>query len=484
MAQSDLKNKIISGSFWTVFSNIASQLVTFTVTIVLARLLTPGDFGVVAISSVFVGVIILFQDLGMGAAIIQRQHIDDDYLSTSFTVSLLAGVLLAALLALSSSFIADFYNERILRDILLVSSLGFILSPFTSIHTTLLSKRLEFKKLSLINFGNHALSGLISVVLAFMGYGVWSMVLGKILSQPVVIPAVWRIVKWTPRPRIVKRCFLDLFGYSSNLLGFNLLNFFARNLDNLIIGKYLGTQPLGYYSVAYNLMLKPLQLISWSMGKVLFPLFSTIQNDLERTRAVYLTLLRSISLVTFPMMTGLFMVAEEFILSVYGTRWEPAILPLKLLCIVGAVQSIGTVGGIIFNSQGRPDLTLKIGIFSSSLIVVAFITGINWGLLGLIYAYIAVTVPVFLTGQYFANRLIGIRMLAIFKSLAPSAACSAVMVAALAGSKWMWTSLSLDIEYVLIALIMTGIATYLVFASRVLKVPEINEALKLVRRKV
>jgi len=484
MPKTDLKNKIISGSFWTVFSNVASQLVTFSVTIVLARLLTPGDFGIVAISSVFVGVIILFQDLGMGAAIIQRQNIDDDYLSTSFTVSLLAGVLLAVLLALSSPLIADFYNEKILRDILLVSSLGFILSPFTTIHTTILSKRLEFRRLSLINLGNHALSGLVSVALALMGYGVWSMVLGKILSQPVVIPAVWRIVKWTPRPRIVKRCFLDLFGYSSNLLGFNLLNFFARNLDNLIIGKYLGTQPLGYYSVAYNLMLKPLQLISWSLGKVLFPVFSTIQGDLVRTRSVYLKVLRSISLVTFPMMTGLFMVAEEFILSVYGPAWAPAVLPLKLLCVVGAVQSIGTVSGIIYNSQGRPDLTLKIGLFSSSLIVVAFIIGINWGLLGLIYAYIAVTVPVFFVGQYFANGLIGINMLSIFKALAPAAACSAVMVASLAGSKRMWISLSLDIEYVLIALIVTGIATYLVFASRVLKVPEVNEALKLVRRKV
>lgn len=483
MAKTDLKNKIISGSFWTVFSNIASQLVTFSVTVVLARLLTPGDFGVVAISSVFVGVIILFQDLGMGAALIQRQNIDEDYLSTSFTVSLLAGVLLASLLAVSSPFIADFYNEKILRDILLVSSVGFILSPFTSIHTTMLSKRLEFRKLSLINLGNHSLSGLISVILAFMGYGVWSMVLGKILSQPIFIPAVWAIVRWVPRPRIIKRCFYDLFGYSSNLLGFNLMNFFARNLDNLIIGKYLGAGPLGYYSVAYNLMLKPLQLISWSMGKVLFPVFSTIQDDLERTRSVYLKVLRSISLITFPMMTGLFMVAEEFILSVYGTRWEPAVLPLKLLCIVGAIQSIGTVGGIIYNSQGRPDLTLKIGVFSSSLVVAAFITGIHWGLLGLIYAYIAVTIPVFLVGQYFSNRLIGVRMLSIFRSLAPAAACSAVMVAALAGSKLMWSSLRLDIEYVLIALVTTGIATYVLFASKVLKVPEITEALRLVRKK-
>lgn len=485
MTKAEIKQKIISGSFWTVFSNVCSQLVTFSATIVLARLLTPGDFGIVAISSVFIGVVILFQDLGMGAAIIQRQNIDDDYLSTSFFVSIMAGVALAALLAATSPFIAAFYKEPVLRDILLVSSLGFVLSPFTSIHTSILSKRLEFKKLSLVNLGNHALSGLISVVLALLGYGVWSMVLGKILSQPVLIPIVWSVVKWRPRARLVRKCFTDLFGFSSNLLGFNILNFFARNLDNLIIGKYLGAQALGYYSVAYNLMLKPLQLISWSMGKVLFPVFSSIQDDRERTRAVYLKVVRSISLITFPMMTGLFMVSEEFILSVYGGRWEPAILPLKLLCIVGAVQSIGTTGGIIFNSQGRPDLTLKLGVFSSALVVVAFMVGIKWGLLGLITAYIAATIPIFLLGQYVTNRLIGVDLFSFVKALAPSAACSSVMVAFLLGFRLMnGSSLHLGMEYALVALVVLGIATYLLFAAKVFKVPEVTEALRMVRRKV
>lgn len=484
MKRAEIKQKIISGSFWTVFSNVCSQVVTFCVTIVLARLLTPGDFGVVAISSVFIGVVILFQDLGMGAAIIQRQNIDDDYLSTSFFVSILAGIALALILAAASPFIAGFYNEAVLRDILLVSSLGFVLSPFTSIHTSILSKRLEFKKLSLLNLANHALSGLISVVLALSGYGVWSMVLGKIISQPLLIPVVWSIVKWRPKPRIVKKCFTDLFGFSSNLLGFNIMNFFARNLDNLIIGKYLGAQALGYYSVAYNLMLKPLQLISWSMGKVLFPVFSSIQGDRERTRAVYLKVVRSISLVTFPMMTGLFMVSEEFILTVYGPRWEPAILPLKLLCIVGAMQSIGTTGGIIFNSQGRPDLTLKLGFFSSILIVVAFMIGIKWGLLGLIIAYISVSIPVFILGQYVANNLIGVDLISFIKALAPSAGCSAVMVSFLLGFRLMnGNSLHLGMEYALVALVVLGITTYLLFAAKVFKVPEVTEALRMMRRK-
>ncbi|HBG46055.1 MAG TPA: colanic acid exporter [Deltaproteobacteria bacterium] len=485
MNKTELKQKIISGSFWSISSNVASQAVTFAVTIILARLLAPEDFGIVAISAVFTGIITLFQDLGMGAAIIQRQNIDDDYLSTSFSVSLIAGAGIALLLAMAAPFVASFYDEPVLKGILYVSALGFILSPFTSIHTTILAKRLEFKKLSIVTLSGNALSGAISVLLALSGAGVWSMVLGKIISQPLITPFIWKIVRWRPRFRIVRKCFNDLFGFSSNLLAFNFLNYFARNLDNLIIGKYLGTQTLGFYSVAYNLMLKPLQLISWSIGRVLYPVFSSIQDDMARTRAVYLKVVRTISLITFPMMTGLFMVSEEFILSVYGAQWAQAVLPLKLLCVVGALQSIGTTGGIIYNSQGRPDLTLKVGLFTSALVIMAFLVGIRWGLFGLIFAYIIVSVPVFIIGQYFANRLIGVGAFEFMKALAPSAACSAVMVLVLQGFRVLnASSFHLQMESALAVLIALGAASYLLIAVKVLKVPEISEAFKLVKGRI
>lgn len=484
MKNADIKQQVIRGSAWTLFANVSSQAISFLVTVVLARLLTPGDFGIVAISAVFTGVITLFQDVGMGAALIQRKEIDDDYLSTSFSVSLLAGAVLAVLLAAFSPLIAAFYNEAVLRDILLVSSIGFLLSPFTSIHTAILAKKLEFKKVALITLGTQAASGSISVALALSGYGLWSMVLGKIISQPILIPVVWSVVKWRPKLRIIRRCFTDLFGFSSHLLGFNLLNFFARNLDNLIIGKYLGPQILGYYSVAYNLMLKPLQLISWSVGKVLFPVFSSIQDDPVQTRAVYLKIIKSISLVTFPMMTGLYMVAEEFILSVYGDTWRPAILPLKLLCAVGAIQSIGTTGGVIFNSQGRSDLTLKIGAISASAIVIGFIIGIQWGLIGVITAYIAASLPVFFLGQFYANRLIGLKMSALLLSLLPAAACSGFMVMVLASLRYINSSLHLEVATALVTLILIGAGSYILFAAKVFKVNEVNEALQMVKRKI
>lgn len=484
MKKTELRQKVINGSFWTIVANISSQLITFSVTIVLARLLTPGDFGVVAISAVFTGIVTLFQDLGMGAAIIQKRDIDDKYLSTSFFVSIFAGIILALLLLALAPSVASFYKEPVLKPILFISAIGFILSPLTSIHTSILTKRLEFKKLAAINTATQALAGTFSVILALNGYGVWSLVLGKILSQPVLVPFVWIIVKWRPRIFFSKQCFLDLFGFSSSLLGFNMINFLSRNLDNLIIGKYLGSQALGYYSVAYNLMLKPLQLISWSIGKVLFPVFSSIQDDMERTRAVYLKIVRSISLITFPMMTGLIMVSGEFILTVYGERWRPAILPLKLLCIVGALQSIGTTGGVIFNSQGRPDITLKIGIVSSIAIIIAFVIGIQWGLLGLITAYIAVSFPVFLLGQYFANRLIGLKTADFARSLAPAAFCSAMMVSVLLVFRLLNTnSLHFDIRTTLIAFVALGAASYIIFAAKVLKIPEVSDALDIVKRK-
>jgi PST family polysaccharide transporter len=484
MKRSEIKHKVVSGSAWTLFANVSSQAISFLVTVVLARLLTPVDFGVVAISAVFIGVITLFQDVGMGAALIQRKEIDDDYLSTSFSVSLLAGAVLAGLIAAISPLVASFYGQAVLRDILLVSSIGFLLSPFTSIHTSILSKSLEFKKVALIQLGTQAVSGSISVGLALSGYGLWSMVLGKILSQPLLIPVVWSVVKWRPRLKVVRKCFTDLFGFSSHLLGFNLLNFFARSLDNLIIGKYLGPQALGYYSVAYNLMLKPLQLISWSIGKVLFPVFSSIQDDPAQTRAVYLKIIKSISLITFPMMTGLFMVAEEFILSVYGDTWRPAILPLKLLCAVGAIQSIGTTAGVIFNSQGRSDLNLKVGAVSATSIVIGFIIGINWGVIGLITAYIAVSLPIFFLGQFYANRLIGLEMGALLSALVPAAACSGFMVAVLAALRYMSGSMRFEVATALVLLILLGAASYILFAAKVFKVDEVNEAIQMVKRKL
>jgi len=479
-----LKREFIKGTFWTTFSQVSVQIISIGVTIVLARLLQPEDFGIVALSGVFVGFVGLFGGLGMGSAIIQRQNINDDYLSTSFGVSIFTGIGIAFVLTIISPFAAKFYDKDIVKYIIMVSSIGFLLGPFTSIHTTILTKRLEFNKLAFIAITTQIIAGITSISVALMGFGVWSLVLGGLVAQALIIPIIWHIVKWRPRLIFIKQCFKDLFGFSSNLLASNLFSYFARNFDNLIIGKILGAQALGYYSIAYNLMMKPLEHISWAVGRVLFPTFSIIQADKERVRLAYLKIIRSISLITFPMMMGLMMVSKEFVLIFYGAKWEPVIIPLQLLCLVGALHSIGTTVGTIFNSQGRADLQLKIGLFNSTIYVIAFLVGIKWGLLGLIIGYISATIPLLFSTQYFANRLISLKMRTFLKALLPATICTLLMVTVVSMFSYLnGLVLHLTMIITLITSIALGIASYTVFGLTVFKIPEVEDVKIFVKQK-
>lgn len=480
-----LKKKVVKGSFFTMLSQVIVQIISFGVTIFLARTLQPEDFGIVALSAIFVGFVGMFSGLGMGAAIIQRQNINDDYLSTSFWVGIFAGIAIALILVIISPMAANFYDKSTLKYIVIVSSIGFLLGPFTSIHTTILTKRFEFKKLAFIAIAARVISAITSISIALMGFGVWSLVLGGLVSQALLIPIVWHMVKWKPRFIFIKKYFKDLFGFSSNLLAFDLFNYFSRNFDNIIIGKLLGASVLGYYSMAYSLMMKPLRQISWTIGRVLFPAFSDIQDDKKRVRSAYIKVIRSISLITFPMMIGLMIVAKEFILTCYGIKWEPVVVPLQLLCINGALQSIGTTVGTVFNSQGRPDINLKWGIFASTVYIIAFWVGIKvGGLIGLVIAYVSVGILMWPLIHYIANRLISLNMRNFFNALLPATVCSVLMAVVLLLFKLINDFfLHLNVLVTLVTSIVLGAVFYTIFVLTLFKIPEVKEALGFMKQK-
>lgn len=480
-----LKEKVIKGASWNILSQISVQILSIGVTIVLARLLNPEDFGIVALSEVFFGLAYLFADFGMGAAIIQRQEIDSDYLSTSFWVSIFTGLCITLILCVISPLIADYYDKDILQHIVMLSSIGFLLGSLTSVHTSLLIKKLEFDKIALINITSRVISGMSAIFIAVLGFGVWSLVLGGLAAQAFKIPIVWYLVGWRPRIVFRKKCFMDMFSFSSNLLAFNFFNYFARNFDNLLIGKILGAQILGYYSFAYNAMLKPLQYISGSVGNVLFPALSSIQNDKDQVRLAYVKVVRSISLITFPMMSGLMVVSREFVLIFYGDKWEQVIILLQLLCVVGAMQSIGTTVGIVFISQGRSDLQLKWGVFASTVYIIAFLIGIRWGLIGLILLYMAAGIFLWPLSHYFANRLIALDMKTFFQTMIPATTASLLMVLTLLLLKYInIQTMNLNIYSVLVILILFGMISYYIFLHILFKIPEVEEAKSFLRKKI
>ena len=480
----NLGDKVIKGASWTITSKIVAQLLSFCVTIVLVRLLSPEDYGLVALSGVFIKFIDIFRNMGFGEAIIQRKSINNDFLSTAFWITIAVGLCMVLLIYITSPIICNFYSEKGLRNILILSSLAFLISPLSEIHETILTKNLEFKKIAYLNLLYPLFFGASAILLALSDFGVWSLVLGNLIAQFLITPVIWSMAKWRPKFVFNMKRFKELLDFGSYILSFKFVNYLARNSDNLIIGKVLGAISLGYYSIAYNLMLKPLQHISWSISRIMLPTLSSIQEEKERVRTGYLKTVRSISLITFPIMTGLMVVAREFVLIFYGIKWEPAVIPLRILCIVGALQSIGTTVGTIFISQGRPDLQLRVGVFNTSIIVAAFFIGVKWGLTGVALAYGIVSIILFLPNQYWANRLIGLKLRYFLKALYPAAFSSFIMMTILHILREInVVFFHLHTIPLFISLCILGFLVYLILAVHVFCIPEIEEIVLVFEKK-
>jgi len=471
-----LKQQVVKGVSWNFCEQFSRQFISIGVTAVLARILSPSDYGLVALSSIFIGFLSLFGDLSIGSALIQKANIHNRHISTSFWTSVFTGISLAIVLCVIAPFVAIYYEQPLLVYIIDISAVSFIITPIWSTHKTLMTKRLEFNKLALINIVFAVLAAISSLILALSGLGVWSLVFGGLIASALITPLVWHFEKWRPGLIFDRNCFSELFGFSSYLLSFNIINYFARNFDNLLVGRYLGANVLGIYSMAYSLMMKPVQQISWSITAVLFPAFSSIQGDVARIRSAYLKVAKGIATITFPMMIGLAIVSREFILVMVGTKWEGVILPLQVLCYVGAFQSIGTTVGSLFNSLGRADLQFKTGTITALGHVIGFIICIRWGLMGLVKGYLVTNIIFICFTQYIALRLIQLPIKNFIRALKMPVINSGLMVLALLPYRRLDNDfIHLGIYMNLVSSVCLGVVVYVVFTLLFMDRKQIEE---------
>jgi len=417
---SNLTKLTAFGILWTGISRLSTQLFRFIIIVILARLLTPEDFGIVGLAAIFLGFITTINELGLSAAIVQRKEIDELHLSTSFWASVIAGMTLFIIVVLASPFVADFFHEDIVQPILIVSAIGLIIGSFIVVHHALLEKSLTFKKLAIAEVCAAFVSGMVSISFAINGYGVWSLVFGGLAGGFVSVVILWKIVAWRPSLRFSFARFKELFGFGSHVMGSRVLNYIDSNMDYLVVGKLLGTSALGYYSFAYHLIMFPLTRISTMVTRVTFPAFSTIQDDNDTLRKGYLKVVRYISLITFPMLAGMFVVAPDFVVVVYGAKWAPMILPLQILCLAGAISSVGHTVGTILLSKGRADIQFKWNIFTAIVLPIAVIIGANYGIAGVAAAITVMTVSLFPIIQMITNKLIDLSMYSYFKAICPA----------------------------------------------------------------
>jgi O-antigen/teichoic acid export membrane protein len=382
-----LEKKTINGVVWGGVGNVARQLLSIVTLIVLARFVTPEDFGVYAILMIFVNFMAIFSSMGTSQVIVHLDNPNQRMLSSIFYFNICMGVVLFSLLFFLAWPIADFFDNQDLVYLLQIIGFSFIISTLSMVQNALLEKAMLFKRLVLIETIALTISSIAGMAAAIEGLGVYSFLIMALSNASILTIGLWLNSHWRPSLSFSLDDIKKIWTYSINLTGFSFINYFARQSDQFLIGKFIGSGALGVYSLAYKIMLYPLQNISRVIVRVLFPAFSEVKHDNAHFKNSYLKVITFIALVTFPVMTGLFVVAENFVDVVFGEEWHQMIVLLIILSPVGMMQSIVTTVGSIYMAKGTTGLMFKIGALNAVVTVVAFIIGIPFGVEGVAIAY-------------------------------------------------------------------------------------------------
>jgi O-antigen/teichoic acid export membrane protein len=364
---------------WTTLAKIIQQAFQFGLSVVLMRLLGPKAFGLIGMVLVFSGFAGIFQELGFSSALVQHQKLREEHRSTIFWLTLGMGGLLTLLLILAAPWIAVFYKEPLLKPMSVWLAFSFLLATPGMVPRALLQKDMRFDVLAKTDVAATLVSGVVAAVMAIKGFGVWSLVAQQLIAAGIASASLFLFVDWRPKFLWSRSGFRELLGYGAGLTGFNIVNYWARSADKLLIGKFMDATALGLYSRAYSLMLLPLTQVVSVLAPVMFPALSSIQDDKPRVRNAYLRVTRLLTFITFPMMLGLAVVAKPFVLALFGEQWVSIIPLIQILSFVGMTQTLCNPTGWIYLSQGRTDWFFWWGLLGSGFMIISIAIGVLFG---------------------------------------------------------------------------------------------------------
>jgi O-antigen/teichoic acid export membrane protein len=426
-----LKTQAISGIKWNGISMGGVTLLQFMTLAVLARLLSSSDFGLMGMVMVVIGFAQAFSDMGLSNALIQKQKLPKDHLSSLFWTNVLSGILLFVCILSVRSLVSIFFKEPNLLNYLFFASFIFLVAPASQIFTTLLRKELRFKTLSKIEISGTVVYSVSAIGLALAQFGVLSLIFGQLIRSVFTLGILFFIFRgsWLPRFHFRIKEIQTYLSFGAFQMGERAINYLSANIDYIIIGRFLGPSALGFYTLAYQITMFPLTKVNPIITKVAFPVFSKIQNDNLRMRNGYCKIIKYIAIFSFPLLTGMVVVAPEFIRLIYGTKWEPSIPVLQILCLVGIFKSLGNPIGSVLLAKGRADIGFYWNVFAVIAVSLSVIIGVNWGIVGVAKAILILQIPFFLIIQPIVNRLIDLRLTEYFNTLINPFVCTAIMVA-------------------------------------------------------
>lgn len=473
-----LKQKAAKGILWSTVERFSVQGVQFVIMIVMARLLTPYDYGIIGMLAIFIAVAQSLIDSGFSQALIRKQDRTDVDNNTVFYFNIVVSALLYLILYVSAPFVADFYDTPQLCTVMRVVCLGIVFNSFAVVQRALLTIRIDFKTQAKAALTAAATSGIVGIVMAWHCFGVWSLVVQQLLNLGVNTGLLWLLSKWRPRLVYSWRSFHELFAFGSKLLASGLLDTVYRNIYPIVIGKLFSASSLGHYTRAHQFSEFPSSNVTGIIQRVTYPVLCEIQNDDVRLANIYRKFLKLSAFVIFPLMAGLAAVAGPFVNIMLGSQWGFCGQLLQVICFSMMWYPVHSINLNLLQVKGRSDLFLRLEVIKKILGVAVLCVTAPFGLMVMCYGQIFSSLVSLVINTYYTGKLINVGFVRQMRDLLPTTILCLIMF-----------TLILLVNHFIgndVVELCTGIVVGVVFyslSSRVFKFSELDELLSLIKRK-
>lgn len=456
-----LREQAVKGVFWSIIQKWGREALSFVTFVILSRLLAPEAFGLVALATAFTVLGELFLDQGFGAALVQRADLEQEHLNTAFWIALLAGTLLTVGGVAGSGLVADFFGEPRLAPVLQWLALNFVLGALSSTQIAILQRNMAFKSLAARSLVATAIGGVVGVTMAFLGFGVWSLVVQNLANGVAGVIVLWQASDWRPRFAFSKRHYQDLFGFGLSIMGNDILRVLARRADDFLIGYFLGPTLLGYYTVGYRLLLVTMRVVTGITNAVAFPAFARLQKNPERILRAFYKVTQYTSLLAFPIFFGLAALAPELVPALFGETWTPSIPVMQVLALIGILQSVLFFNGSVIKAAGKPAWQLWIMLLNTMCSVLGFLLAVRWGIVAVAASFVIVGYLLAPVSYLAVRRLIQVDFGTYLSQFAPPLVASLLMVAVMIGLKYGLSGHAINLYLQLVLYLLGGGLTYL-----------------------
>ena len=416
---SQLRKKTLLGVVWAYAQQFSGQIVNFVISIILARLLMPSEFGLIGMIAIVLGIGDTLKDAGMSESLIRTSKPDDVDYSSVFYINILLSVFIYSVIFVAAPLLSEFYGVSTLTKMTRVLSLGIIIGALSSVQRTKLTKEMNFKTQFFVDVPSFIISGIVGVVMAYKDYGVWSLVAMQLTRNSLSTLQLWFYSKWIPKLTFSTKRLKHHFNYGYKLTISRLLEVLYKNMYNILIGKNFTAADLGYYSRSLSTTNLVVQNITGAIDKVTFPLFSEIHYDNNRLKKVYCMVMQQVLFWIAPILIGAAVFGVPLFRLVFTEKWLPAVPMFQILCVVGIMYPIHSYNLSILNVKGRSDLFLKLEVIKKVIAVTFVFVVLPYGVFALLYFQVFFSIFAFFINSYFSGMLIGYRVFEQLKDIIP-----------------------------------------------------------------